>query len=302
MDKDSCIWVAGHKGLVGSSIIRRLNWFGYKNIVTTDWRLDKEFDKLFDQKIDYVFLCAAKVGGIGANNTYPADFIYSNLKIQTNVIDWCYKNSIKKFLFLGSSCIYPRDCEQPIKEEYLMTGPLEKTNSAYAISKIAGIEMCKSYYKQHGLKSIIAMPCNLYGPGDRFDLDNGHVLPTMISKFHNAKVNNLPEVVLWGDGSPYREFLYVDDLADACIYLMRVCEHNDIINIGAGEDLTIKELAKTIARIVKYDGNIVWDITKPNGTPRKLLDTSFINSFGWYPKTNLSEGMKKTYDWYLTRE
>lgn len=305
MNKDSCIWVAGYKGLVGSAIVNHLKWLGYTNLVFSDQRLDQDFDDIFPHKVDYVFLCAAKVGGIHANNTYPADFIYSNIKIATNVIDWCNRKKVKKLLYLGSSCIYPRDCPQPIKEEYLMTGPLESTNSAYAVAKIAGIEVCKSYYKQHGLNSIIVMPCNLYGPRDNFDIVNGHVLPSLIYKCHEAKINNTPYITLWGDGSAYREFLYVEDLADACVTLMKTHnydENHPVINVGMGKDITIKDLIKIVKRVVKYDGEIIWDTNKPNGTPKKLLDTSYINDFGWWPRVELNKGIKKTYEWFLNNK
>ena len=305
MNKDSKIYVAGHKGLVGSAITRNLQKQGYTNLI---FRTFAELD-LMDQiatadffakeKPEYVFLAAAKVGGIKANEDYPADFIYQNLQVQNNVIHNAYLNGVKKLLFLGSSCIYPRDCAQPIKEEYFMTGPLEKTNDAYAIAKIAGIKMCQSYNKQYGTRFISVMPTNLYGPNDNFDLESSHVLPALLQKFHNAKINNEKEVVMWGTGSPMREFLYVDDLADACVYLMNNYDKSEIVNIGTGEDITIKDLANLIKKIVGFEGKITNDETKPDGTPRKLLDVSNLHSLGWKHKIPLEKGIETTYEWFL---
>jgi len=251
------------------------------------------------EKPDYVFLAAAKVGGIQANDSYPADFIFENLTIQSNIIHNSYRFQIKKLLFLGSSCIYPRDCPQPIKEGYFMTGPLEKTNEAYAIAKIAGIKMCQAYNKQYGTQFISVMPTNLYGPNDNFDLESSHVLPALLRKFHDAKINNSREVVMWGTGTPMREFLHVDDLADACIHLMQTYAGDDIVNIGTGEDLMIKDLALLIKETVGFTGEIVNDETKPDGTPRKLLDVSRLHSLGWQHKISLEDGLAKTYTWFL---
>jgi GDP-L-fucose synthase len=305
MDKNAKIYIAGHKGLVGSAITKKLQGLGYTNLI---FRTFEELD-LMDQKAtadffeiekpEYVFLAAAKVGGIKANDDFPADFIFQNLQIQNNIIHNAYKNGVKKLLFLGSSCIYPRDCAQPIKEEYFMTGPLEKTNDAYAMAKIAGIKMCQSYNKQYGTKFIAVMPTNLYGPNDNFDLESSHVLPALLRKFHDAKIENKNEVVMWGTGSPMREFLYVDDLADACVHLMNVYDGDEIVNIGTGEDIKIIELANLIKKTVGFEGQIVKDETKPDGTPRKLLDVSRLHSLGWQHKTNLEEGLKKTYEWFL---
>ena len=308
MNKNSKIYIAGHNGLVGSAIRRLLVKKGYGNIIT---RSRKQLD-LTDQKSvfnffkrnkpEYVFLAAAKVGGIKANDDLPADFIYQNLQIQNNIIHNAYLNKIKKLLFLGSSCIYPRECPQPIKEEYLLTGPLEKTNRAYSIAKIAGIEMCQSYNKQYGVKFISVMPTNLYGINDNFDLNNSHVLPALIRKFHEAKTNNLPAVEIWGTGSPRREFLHVDDLADACYYLMRNYSGNDFLNIGVGKDISIKELAVMIKDIVGFKGELQFDTSKPDGTPQKLLDVSRLNAAGWQAKTGLREGISKTYRWFLENQ
>lgn len=253
------------------------------------------FDK---EKPEYVFLAAAKVGGILANSTHPADFIYENLVVQNNVIYNAYANKVKKLLFLGSSCIYPRNCPQPIKEEYFMTGSLEPTNEAYATAKIAGIVMCQSYNKQYGTNFISLMPTNLYGPNDNFDLETSHVLPALIRKFHDAKVSNKKEMTLWGTGTPKREFLHVDDLAEACVFLMNYYSGSEIINIGSGQDITIKELAETIKKIVGYKGKIIWDKTKPDGMPRKLLDVSKINALGWRYEINLETGIRATYEWF----
>jgi len=305
MEKNAKIYVAGHRGLVGSAIVRNLESKGYTDIIVrTREELDlldtKQVADFFSQeKPEYVFLAGAKVGGIKANEDYPADFIYQNLQIQNNIIHNAYKNNVKKLLFLGSSCIYPRDCTQPIKEEYLLTGPLEKTNEAYAIAKIAGIKMCQSYNKQYGTRFISVMPTNLYGPNDNFNLTSSHVLPALLRKFHDAKIHNEKEVVMWGTGSPMREFLYVDDLADACVHLMQNYVGDEIVNIGTGEDVAIRELAEIIKKIVGFQGEIVNDTTKPDGTPRKLLDVSKLHNLGWKHKTDLKDGIKSTYQWFL---
>ncbi|HNZ70643.1 MAG TPA: GDP-L-fucose synthase [Candidatus Dojkabacteria bacterium] len=305
MDKNSKIFVAGHKGLVGSAITRKLQSHGYTNLVFRDYtELDltdqkATMDFFVQEKPEYVFLAAAHVGGILANKTHKADFIYINLQIQNNVIYASYKNNVKKLLFLGSSCIYPKLAAQPIKEEYLMTGPLEETNDAYAIAKIAGIKMCQSFNEQYGTKYISVMPTNLYGQNDNFNLETSHVLPAMIRKFHEAKETNAESVTLWGTGAPMREFLYVDDLADAVVYLMNNYDESEIVNIGTGIDVTIKELAETIKDIVGFTGEIVWDKSKPDGTPRKLLDVSRLHGLGWKHNIELKEGIKMTYDWFV---
>lgn len=304
MDKTAKIYVAGHRGLVGSAIVRHLREQGYENLcLRTRDELDltdplrvTEFFEL--ERPEYVFLAAAKVGGILANDTYPADFIRENLAIQTNLIHAAYQFGVRKLLFLGSSCIYPKLAQQPIREEYLLTGPLEPTNEAYAIAKIAGIKMCQAYNRQYGTRFISVMPTNLYGPGDNFDLNNSHVLPALIRKFHEAKMSNISEVVVWGTGNPRREFLHVDDLADACLFLMERYEDSEIINIGTGKDISIRELAELIKEITGYQGSIRWDLSKPDGTPRKLLDISRIESLGWKPKITLREGIRQTYEWY----
>ena len=306
MELQAKIFVAGHRGLVGSAIVRTLEAAGYTNIVT---RTSSELDlrdgasvyRFFEEeKPDYVFLAAAKVGGIVANNEFPADFIRDNLLIQTNVIDASYKNGVQKLLFLGSTCIYPKFAPQPMKEEHLLTGILEPTNEPYAIAKIAGIKMCQSYNRQYGTRYISVMPTNLYGPNDNFDLKSSHVLPALIRKFHEAKVNGAPTVEVWGSGTPRREFLYADDLADACLYLMKTYDDGEIVNIGVGKDITIRELAEQIKRIVSFEGEIVFDATKPDGTPRKLVDTTKLNGLGWEAKTSLDEGLGLAYDWFLT--
>jgi GDP-L-fucose synthase len=305
VEKNSKVFVAGHRGLVGSAILRKLQEEGYTNLV---YRTSKDLDlrdhfsvnEFFKkEQIEYVFLAAAKVGGIVANNEYPADFIRDNLLIQTNVIDSAYKFGVKKLLFLGSTCIYPKLAPQPIKEEYLLTGELEPTNEPYAIAKIAGIKMCQSYNKQYGTNFISAMPTNLYGPNDNFDLHTSHVLPAMIRKFHEAKEANNESVTVWGTGTPKREFLHVDDLASACLFLMESYNSNEIINIGVGDDITIKELAETVREIVGFNGKIAFDTTKPDGTPRKLVDVTKLNNLGWSAKISLKEGLAKTYNWYL---
>ncbi|MFA7193806.1 MAG: GDP-L-fucose synthase [Candidatus Paceibacterota bacterium] len=306
MEKTSKIYVAGHRGLVGSAIVRALESAGYTNIITkTRDELDllnqqAVADFFSNEKPEYVFDTAAKVGGILANKENPADFIHQNLAIQNNIIHSAYENNVKKLVFLGSSCIYPKLSPQPIKEEYLLTGPLEPSNDAYAIAKIAGIMMCQSYNKQHGTNFISLMPTNLYGPNDNFDLQSSHVLPALMRKFHEAKLNNSPSVSLWGTGSPMREFLHVDDLAEASIHLMQNHNGSDIVNVGTGEDVTIKELAEIILDIVGYEGQLEWDVTKPDGTPRKLLDVSRLHSLGWKHQINLRDGIKKTYEWYLS--
>ncbi len=304
MNKDSKIFVAGHKGMVGSAIARFLESSGYTNIITVD-KKDIDLSSQAETNIffnelepEYVFLAAAKVGGIHANRTYKADFIYKNLMIQTNVINAAWSSGVKKLLFLGSSCIYPKMCAQPIKEEYLMTGALEPTNDAYAIAKIAGIKMCQSYNEQYGADFISAMPTNLYGPNDNYDLENSHVLPAMIRKFHEAKIEGKESVEIWGTGTPKREFLYVDDLAEACVFLMNEYSGSDIVNIGTGEDVTIAELAYEVRDAVGYEGRIEFNTLMPDGTPRKLLDVSKINSLGWKAKTGLREGIEKTYREY----
>ncbi len=304
MEKNSKIYVAGHRGLVGSAIVRALQGQGYNNLVLkTHQELDlldqSAVKKFFEQeKPEYVFLAAAKVGGIMANKTHPADFIYSNLAIQTNVIHNAYAHGVKKLLFLGSSCIYPKLCPQPIKEEYLLTSELEPTNKAYALAKIAGIIMCQSYNEQYGTNFISLMPTNLYGPYDNFDLKSAHVMPAMIKKFHKAKTDNEPQVVMWGTGNAKREFLHVDDLADASLFLMENYHDSAIINVGTGEDVTIKELAEKVRAVVGYEGEIIWDTTKPDGTPRKLLDVSKLHALGWKHTTPLDHGIAATYTWY----
>lgn len=310
MDKNSKIYVAGHRGLVGSSLIRRLSEEGFHNVITKtskelDLRDSNSVSLFFErEKPEYVFLAAAKVGGIYANQSQPASFIYDNLVIQNNIIHNSYLNNVKKLLFLGSSCIYPKLCLQPIKEEYLLTGELEPTNEPYAIAKIAGIKMCHAYNTQYHTNYLTVMPTNLYGPNDNFNLLNSHVLPALIRKFHDAKVNGEPFVEVWGTGSPRREFLHVDDLADACIYLIRNFNssdvNNDIINIGTGVDISIKNLAELIKDITKYDGELKFNSDKPDGTPRKLLDVSRVNTMGWKHKINLESGIASTYDWFLT--
>lgn len=302
MELNSKIFVAGHRGLVGSAILRALEEKGYTNLV---YRTRAELDLLdrdrvlsfFEEEgIEYVFLAAAKVGGIVANNEYPADFIRDNIMIQTNVIDAAYRNKVKKLLFLGSTCIYPKFAPQPMKEEYLLTGVLEPTNEPYAIAKIAGITMCQSYNRQYGTKYISVMPTNMYGPNDNFDLKTSHVLPALIRKFHEAKVNHSPEVEVWGTGTPRREFLHSDDLADACLFLMNTYEENEIVNIGVGEDISIKELAYLIKDVVGYEGEVVFNTSAPDGTPRKLVDVTKINGLGWKATIPLEEGIRAVYE------
>ena len=305
MDSNSRIFVAGHRGLVGSAICRNLKENGYDNISSSpsdhwDLRIRHDVDTFFRiHNPEYVFLAAAKVGGIGGNSTYPADFIYDNLMIQTNVIDAAYRNKVKKLLFLGSSCIYPKMAKQPITEDALMTGLLEPTNDSYATAKIAGIKMCQAYRQQYGFNAISLMPTNLYGPNDNFDINNGHVLPSLIAKFHGSLEKSEHWVVkLWGDGSPKREFLHVDDLAEACVKCMQDYNDPEPINVGTGEDVTIKELAETIVDVVGYKNYYEWDTGKPNGTPRKVLNVDKMKSLGWEPKIGLREGIESTYNWY----
>jgi len=343
MQQNSKIFVAGHRGLVGSALVRRLQQAGFTNLVVRtrqelDLRDQAAVDRFFaEERPEYVFLAAAKVGGILANSTYPADFIRDNLLIQTNVIDAAWRHGTRKLLFLGSSCIYPKHAPQPIKEEYLLSGPLEPTNEWYAVAKIAGIKMCQAYRRQYGFRAISLMPTNLYGPGDNFDLETSHVLPALIRKFHLAKLAavgeleaivederrfgripddvlaglglrregerlvrvDAPRVVLWGTGTPRREFLHVDDLADACLFLMQHYDEEAILNVGVGEDLSIRELAELVAEEVGFEGEIEFDTTKPDGTPRKLLDVSRLFGLGWRPKIGLREGIRQTYTWYL---
>lgn len=304
MEKTAKIYVAGHRGLVGSAIMRSLQRQGYDNIIVRthaemDLRNQAEVNRFFDQeKPEYVLLAAAKVGGIWANSQAPADFCYDNLMISANVVHAAYEHKVKKLLFLGSSCIYPKMAPQPIKEEYLLTGALEPTNEGYALAKISGMQLCKFYRRQYGCDFISAMPTNLYGINDNFDLNSSHVLPAMIRKFHEAKMENKPEVVLWGTGKVLREFLYVDDLADALVHLLNHYSAESHVNIGTGEDLSIHDLALIVKETVGYQGKIVYDSSKPDGTPRKLLDVSLLHSTGWHHKTSLQEGIKMVYQWY----
>lgn len=304
LDRSKKIYVAGHRGLVGSALVRKLEKEGFTNIITrTHAELDltrqAEVEKFFEnEKPDYVILAAAKVGGIHANDTYPADFIMKNLQIECNVIDAAHKNKVQKLLFLGSSCIYPRECPQPIKEEYLLSDYLEKTNEAYALAKIAGLKMCSYYNKQYGTNYISVMPCNLYGINDNFSLENSHVLPALMRKFHEAKMKGDSTVTIWGSGKPLREFLNVDDLADACLFLMDNYEGDDFFNIGYGEEVTILELAELVKKTVEFEGEILMDAGKPDGTMRKLTDISRIKALGWEPKITLEAGLKETYQWF----
>ena len=302
MEKNSKIYVAGHRGLAGSAIVRKLQKEGCDNLLL---RTSKELDlrdqeavrEFFEkEKPEYVFLAAAKVGGIHANNTYPAEFLYDNLCIQNNVIHQSYKNGVKKLLFLGSSCIYPKNSQQPIKEEYLLSGYLESTNEAYAIAKIAGIKLCQAYHKQYGCDFISAMPTNLYGPGDNYDLQNSHVLPALLRKFKEAKENNAPSVTVWGSGKPRREFLHSDDLASACFFLMQHYDKPDIVNIGTGKDISIGEMAQMIKGISGYEGDIVFDTSMPDGTFQKLLDVSRIHDLGWKAEIGFEEGVRRTFE------
>lgn len=306
MEKSAKIYVAGHRGMVGSSIVRGLQKRGFTNLIT---RTSSELDLKNQQAVDdffaleqpeYVFLAAAKVGGIVANNTYRADFLYENLAIQNHVIHASYQNAVKKLMFLGSSCIYPKLAPQPLKESYLLTGPLEPTNEPYAIAKIAGIKMCEAYRDQYGCNFISVMPTNLYGPNDNYSLENSHVLPAMIRKFHEAKQNKLPSMTLWGTGSPMREFLHADDLAEACLYLMENYNEKELVNVGTGEDVTIKELALLVQQIVGFEGEIIWDTSRPDGTPRKLMDVSKLHALGWKHQIQLKEGIQMAYQDFLT--
>ncbi len=309
MNRNDKIYIAGHRGMAGSAIKRNLELKGYHDIIT---RTHSELDLTNQQAVnnffeaerpEYVFLAAAKVGGILANSTYPAEFIYENIMIEANVIHAAYTCGVKKLLFLGSSCIYPGLAPQPLKEEYLLTGELEVTNEAYAVAKIAGIRMCKHYNQQYGTNFISVMPTNLYGPGDNYDLETSHVMAALIRKFHEAKLNNAPQVVVWGTGAPRREFLHVDDMADACVYLMENYDASDIgefVNIGVGKDVTIRELAGLIRDIVGYEGEIVYDTSKPDGTPQKLLDVSRLRELGWNARISLRDGIRQAYEWYVS--
>jgi len=308
MEKNAKIYIAGHRGLVGSAILRKLREEGYSNLVT---RTSRELDlreqgavrEFFErERPEYVFLAAAKVGGILANDTWPADFLYQNLMIEANVIESARLSGVKKLLFLGSTCIYPRMAPQPLKEEYLLTGPLETTNEWYAVAKIAGIKLCQACQRQYGSKFISAMPTNLYGPEDNFDLESSHVMPALIRKFHEAKINRAPSVTVWGTGKPLREFLHVDDCAAACLFLMQHYDGEEIVNIGVGEDLSIAELAELVSKVVGFAGKIVYDSGKPDGTPRKLVDVSRINGLGWRAGIPLEVGVRTTYEWFLENE
>lgn len=305
MELKSKIYIAGHKGMVGSAILRNLEEKGYKNfLLKTSSELDlkktQQVDEFFEsEKPDYVFLAAAKVGGIQANNSYRADFLYDNLMIQNNIIHASFVNKVKKLLFLGSSCIYPKMAPQPLKEDYLLSGYLEDTNEPYAIAKIAGIKLCESYFRQHGCNFFSVMPTNLYGKNDNYDLNNSHVLPALIRKFHHAKENNLPFVEIWGTGSPLREFLNADDLSDACVFLMRNYNGHKHVNIGTGSDISIKDLALLIQKTTGYTGELKYDLSKPDGTPRKLLDVNLLNNLGWKHKISLEEGIKLVYEDYI---
>jgi len=305
MDSDSKIYVAGHRGLVGSAIVKKLKEQGYNNIITAtkdqlDLRDKKNVERFFDlTKPDYVFLAAAKVGGINFNKNFPADFIRDNVQIQTNVIDASYEYGSKKLLFLGSACIYPKITPQPIKEEYLLTDTLEPTNEAYAIAKILGLKMCQMYNKQHGFNAISLMPTNLYGPNDNFNVEECHVIPGMINKFLTAKENDNEPVVLWGDGTPTRQFMHSEDLADACIFLMNTYHNPDIINVSTDVEYTIKDLAEIIKQKLNYTGKIIWDITKPNGTPKRSVCTKKLTELGWKPSISFEDGLSQTIDWFL---
>lgn len=315
MRKDGKIYVAGHGGLVGSAIVRKLKEKGYSNIIgrrSNELDLTRQADTeafFAAEKPDYVFMCAAKVGGIYGNASYPADFISKNLMMETNVIQAAFQNHVKKLMFMGSSCIYPREAPMPLKEEYLLTGALETTNRPYALAKLAGIELCESYNRQYGTNYISCLPSNLYGPGDNFDLENGHVLPSLLRKFVEAVESGSPSVTIWGTGAPYREFLHVDDMADACVFLMEhydadKLEKNDpfareTVNVGSGKDITIKELAGILAEVTGFKGELVWDTSKPDGTPRKIVDSSKLFNMGWRPKIALRDGVRETYLDYL---
>jgi GDP-L-fucose synthase len=308
MNENSRIYVAGHRGLVGSAIVRALRERGHEDLVlasrdeldlTDEAAVDRFFSK---EKPTHVFDAAARVGGILANDTYPADFLRDNLRIQNNLIQYAYESGVEKFAFLGSSCIYPKMAPQPLKEDYLLTGALEPTNEWYAIAKIAGVKMCQAYRKQHGFNAISLMPTNLFGPGDNFDLETSHVLPALIRKFHMAKTAGDPSVSIWGTGKPRREFLYVDDLAAAAIFLMETYDGYEFVNVGTGRDISIAELAELVSRVVGYEGDLVYDVSKPDGTPRKLLDVSRLTELGWTPGWSLEDGVKETYEWYLGTE
>lgn len=305
MEKDAKIFVAGHRGMVGSAIVRALKKNGFQNVITrTHQEMDllrqQEVESFFaEEKPEYVFLAAAKVGGIHANNTYPADFIYQNLMMECNVIHSAWQNQVKKLLFLGSSCIYPRMAPQPIQEEALLTGELEKTNEAYALAKISGLKMCAFYRRQYGCDFISAMPTNLYGPADNYHPENSHVIPALIRKFHEAKVTQSPHVTIWGTGTPLREFLYVDDLAEGLLHLMEHYSDESHVNIGTGTDLSIGELAQVIQRVIGYEGKLEFDASKPDGTPRKVMDVSRIHQMGWKAQTSLEEGLALAYQWVL---
>jgi GDP-L-fucose synthase len=305
MDKSSKIYVAGHRGLVGSAIVRRLTADGYSQLITRqhaalELRDVNAVNRFFDtERPQHVFLAAARVGGIHANAAFPADFIRDNLQIQVNVIDAAHRSGCEKLLFLGSSCIYPRHAPQPMKEEYLLGGPLEPTNEAYAVAKIAGVKMCQAYRRQYSFNTISLMPTNLYGPGDNFDLNSSHVLPALIRKFHEARITGESSVTVWGTGMPRREFLHVDDLADAAVFLMQHYDGEELVNVGCGEDLTIAELAELVRNVVGFQGSIVYDRSKPDGTPRKLLDVGRLASLGWTPQVRLREGIRQTYEWFL---
>ena len=308
MEKNSKIYIAGHRGMVGSAIYRRLQKEGYNNLITRssaelDLRIQSDVAVFFGQeKPEYVFLAAAKVGGIVANNTYRADFLYENLQIQNNIIHSSYLNGVKKLMFLGSSCIYPKLAPQPLKEDYLLTGLLEPTNEPYAIAKIAGIKMCDAYRSQYGCNYISVMPTNLYGYNDNYHPQNSHVLPALIRRFHEARINNLPDVTIWGTGNPKREFLFADDLAEACYYLMQSYDEEGLVNIGTGEDVSIKDLALLIKDIIGYEGEIKFDTSKPDGTPRKLMDVSKLHSKGWKHKIELRDGIKLAYEDFLAHQ
>ena len=305
MNKNSKIYVAGHRGLVGSAIMQKLQDKGFTHLICRihselDLMRQNEVEAFFEmEKPEYVFLAAAKVGGILGNDTYPAEFIYDNLTIQNNIIHGSYTNKVKKLLFLGSSCIYPKFCPQPMKEEHLLSGYLEPTNEPYAIAKIAGIKMCQAYNRQYCTQYISVMPTNLYGPHDNFDLETSHVLPALIRKFYEAKRDEKKEVVIWGTGTPSRELMHVDDLADACLFLMQNYDESEVINIGTGKDMTIKALAETVAKVIGFNGDLRFDTTKPDGTPLKCLDVTRINSLGWHAGIGIEEGIKETYEWYV---
>lgn len=308
MNKDAKIYIAGHRGMVGSAIYRRLISMGCTNFVTRtsaelDLRIQERVNEFFEaERPEYVFLAAAKVGGILANNTYRADFIYENIMIQSNIIHSSYATGVKKLMFLGSSCIYPKMAPQPLKEEYLLTGLLEPTNEPYAIAKIAGIKMCDAYRSQYGCDFISVMPTNLYGPNDNYDLQNAHVLPSLVRKFHEAKLNKSPEVIIWGTGSPKREFLHADDLADACVFLMKTYSEEGLVNIGTGEDIAISDLAMMVKDVVGYEGEVVYDYSKPDGTPRKLMDVSKLTALGWKYTIALRQGLEMVYQDYQSRQ